>query len=103
MAKLTDETRVLNVKVGDYITVGRRHGREWYVGSIAGSHSADLDIPLEFLPLGDFIAEIYSDAPDADYNPTHTVVGQRKVNRTMTLKAKMASGGGQAIRIRPAD
>ena len=98
-----DETRVLNAKVGDYITVGRRHGREWYVGSIAGSHGADLDIPLEFLPPGDFIAEIYSDAPDADYNPTHTVVEQRKVNRTMTLKARMVSGGGQAIRIRPAN
>jgi len=98
-----DETRVLNAKVGDYITIGRRHGKEWFVGSIAGSHGADLDIPLEFLPPGDFIAEIYSDAPDADYNPTHTVLEQTKVNRAMRLKAKMTSGGGQAIRIRPAN
>ena len=98
-----DETRVLNAKVGDYITIGRRHAKEWYVGSIAGSHGADLDIPLEFLPPGDFIAEIYSDAPDADYNPTHTVLEQKKVDRTMTLKARMVSGGGQAIRIRPAE
>ena len=73
------------------------------MGSIAGSHGADLDIPLEFLPPGDFIAEIYSDAPDADYNPTHTVLEQKKVDRTMTLKARMVSGGGQAIRIRPAE
>ncbi len=98
-----DETRVLNAKVGDYITIGRRHGKEWYVGSISGSHGADLDIPLEFLPPGDFIAEIYSDAPDADYYPTHTVFEQKKVDRTMTLKARMVSGGGQAIRIRPAE
>lgn len=98
-----DETRVLNAKVGDYITIGRRHAKEWYVGSIAGSHGADLDIPLEFLPPGDFIAEIYSDAPDADYNPTHTVLEQKKVDRTMTLKARMVSGGGQAIRIRPGE
>ena len=98
-----DETRVLNAKVGDYITIGRRHGKEWYVGSIAGSHGADLDIPLEFLPPGDFIAEVYSDAPDADYNPMHTVLESKKVNRTMTLKAKLVSGGGQAIRIRPAE
>jgi alpha-glucosidase len=97
-----DETRVLNAKVGDYITVGRRHGQEWYVGSITGSRAAELDIPLEFLPAGDFIAEIYSDAPDAEYRPTHTVVEEKKVNRGMTLKAKLAPGGGQAIRIRPA-
>jgi len=98
-----DEIRVLNAKVGDYITVARRHGREWYIGSIAGSHGADLDIPLEFLPPGDFVADIDSDAPDADVNPTHTVLENQKVNRTMTLKAKMVSGGGQAIRIRPAE
>jgi alpha-glucosidase len=98
-----DETRVLNGKVGDYITIGRRHGKEWFVGSIAGSHGADLDIPLEFLPPGDFVAEVYSDAPDAQYNPTHTVLEVKKVDRSMTLKAKMVSGGGQAIRIRPAE
>ena len=98
-----DETRVLTGKVGDYITIARRHGKEWYVGSIAGSHGATLDIPLEFLPPGNYIADIYSDAPDADYNPTHTVLEQRKVDRTMTLKAKLVSGGGQAIRIRPAN
>jgi alpha-glucosidase len=97
-----DETRVLNAKVGDYITVARRHGKEWYVGSIAGWHPAELDIPLEFLGSGDYIAEIYSDAPDAGVSPTHTTVEQKKVNRSMRLKATLVSGGGQAIRIRPA-
>jgi alpha-glucosidase len=97
-----DEIRVLNAKVGDYISIGRRHGKEWYVGSIAGSHAVELDISLEFLPAGDFVAEIYSDAKDAGENPTHTAVETRKVNRTMRLKAPMVSGGGQAIRIYPA-
>jgi len=97
-----DETRVLNGKVGDYITIGRRQGKEWYIGSITGSHAVELDIPLEFLPAGDFVAEIYSDAKDAAENPTHTLVETKKVNRTMRLKASMVSGGGQAIRIHPA-
>jgi len=97
-----DETRVLNAKVGNYITIGRRHGKEWYVGSITGSHAEELDIPLEFLPAGDFVAEIYSDAKDAGDSPTHTAVETKKVNRTMRLKAPMVSGGGQAIRIYPA-
>jgi alpha-glucosidase len=96
-----DETRVLNAKVGDYITIARRHGREWYVGSIAGSHGAQVEISLEFLPSGNFIAEVYSDAPDAASNPTHTVLEQRNVNRSMSLKTTMVTGGGQAIRIRP--
>lgn len=94
-----DETRVLNAKVGEYITIARRHGKDWYVGSIAGSHSAELDIPLEFLGAGEFKAETYSDAPDAGVHPTKTVVERKNVNRTTTLKAVLASGGGQAIRI----
>ena len=72
------------------------------MGSITGSHAEEIDIPLEFLPAGDFIAEIYSDAKDAGENPTHTSVETKKVNRTMRLKAAMVSGGGQAIRIYPA-
>ena len=97
-----DETRVLNARVGDYITIGRRHDKEWYIGSITGSHAVELDIPLEFLPAGNFVAEIYSDAKDAGENPTHSVLETKTVDRTVRLKAVMVSGGGQAIRIRPA-
>jgi len=97
-----DETRVINAKVGDYITIARRHGKDWYVGTIAGSHAAQLDIPLEFLGSGEYMAETLSDAPDADISPTHTVIEQKKVNRSERLKAIMVPGGGQAIRISPA-
>ena len=94
-----DETRVLNARVGDYITIARRRGKEWYVGSIAGSHGAELTIPLSFLGPGNWNAEIYSDAPDAAQNPTNTVLEKQKVNSSTVLKAKLVSGGGQAIRI----
>jgi alpha-glucosidase len=97
-----DETRVVRAKIGDYITIARRHGKEWYVGSIAGSHPAQFDIPLEFLGSGEYVAETISDAPDADASPTHTAVEQKTVNRTGRLNAVLAPGGGQAIRIRPA-
>ena len=58
-----DETHVVNGRPGDFITVARRHGREWFVGGITGWHEKDLDVPMEFLGRGDFIAEIYADAP----------------------------------------
>jgi alpha-glucosidase len=95
-----DETRVLNARVGDYITVARRHGDEWYVGTIAGSHGATLDVPLAFLPEGNFIADTYSDAPDASTVPTHTSIEHPRVTRSTTMKVVLIPGGGQAIRIR---
>jgi alpha-glucosidase len=97
-----DETRVINAKVGDYITIARRRGKDWYIGTIAGSHAAQLDIPLEFLGSGEYTAQTLSDAQDADISPTHTTIEQKKVNRSERLKAIMVPGGGQAIRISPA-
>ena len=97
-----DETRVLNAKVGNYITIARRHGKDWYVGSIAGSHAAELNIPLEFLGPGEYTADMVSDAQDADVSPTHTALEQKKVNRSERLKAIMVPGGGQAIHLRQA-
>jgi alpha-glucosidase len=94
-----DETRVLNARVGDYITIARRRGKEWYVGSIAGSQDAELSIPLSFLGSGNWTAEIYSDAPDAAQNPTKTVFEKQKVNSATVLKARLVSGGGHAVRI----
>jgi len=97
-----DETRVLNAKVGDYVTIARRRGAEWYIGSIAGWHGADLDIPLNFLGPGQYIAEIYSDASDAAETPTRCTLARMTVSQSTVLKAKLVTGGGQAIRIRPA-
>ena len=97
-----DETRVVAGKVGEYISVARRKGKEWFIGSIAGRDAVEIDLPLEFLDAGDYDAEIYSDAPDADVNATHTVVEQKRVNRGTRIHLKMAPGGGQAVRIRPA-
>ena len=71
-------------------------------GSITGWRPTELDIPLEFLGRGEYIAEIYSDAPDAAENPMHTVKEERRVNSTMQLHVKMAPGGGQAVHFRPA-
>jgi alpha-glucosidase len=97
-----DETRVVTGRPGEYVSIARRRGRDWYLGSITGWRANDLEIPLEFLGKGDFIAEIYSDAADADANPKHTAREEKRVNAGTVLRVKMASGGGQAVRIRPA-
>jgi alpha-glucosidase len=97
-----DETHVVNGKPGDFITVARRRGREWFIGSITGWHPNELDISLEFLGRGEFVAEVYADAADADTNPTHTARETKKVTASTVLHVKLANGGGAAIRVRPA-
>ncbi|MFN7995909.1 MAG: glycoside hydrolase family 97 protein [Bryobacteraceae bacterium] len=97
-----DETRVLNGKVGEWITIARRRAKEWYIGSITDWTARELDVPLDFLGSGDYIAEIYADGPDAATSPTHTAVEQQRVRSGSKLHLKLVTGGGCAIRIRPA-
>jgi alpha-glucosidase len=96
-----DETRVITGKAGEYISVARRRGQEWFIGSIAGKNGVELDLPLEFLGPGEYTAEIYADAPDADQHPMNTVMREEKVSRSARLHVKMLPGGGQAVRVRP--
>jgi alpha-glucosidase len=97
-----DETHVVGGRPERYISIARRHGRDWFVGSITGWEPREIDLPLEFLGRGEFVAEIWSDAPDAATSPKHTTREEKRVNSGTVLRVKMAPGGGQAIHIRPA-
>ena len=97
-----DKTKVINAKVADYITIARQHGEEWYVGSMTDWDARILQIPLDFLGDGDYVAHIFSDGPDADRVPNNVTTLKVLVTATDTIKAKLAPGGGQAIWIEPA-
>jgi alpha-glucosidase len=96
-----DETEVAGGRPGEFISVARRKGREWYVGAITGWRGAEVDLPLEFLGHGNYVAEIYADASDAADRPKHTTITQQPVTPGTVLRLKLASGGGAAIRFRP--
>jgi alpha-glucosidase len=96
-----DETRVLNGVPPNYVTIARRNGKDWFVGSITDSDARDLDVPLSFLGSGSYNAEIYADGPDAATQPKDSVLEKRGVNAQTVLKLKLAPAGGCAIRLVP--
>jgi len=96
-----DETRVLNGVPGEYITIARRNGTNWYLGSMTGWTPRELEIPLNFLGKGRYTAEIYSDARDADQFPKHTVITTMTVKAGTKLKIRLAPGGGCTVRLVP--
>ena len=96
-----DETRVLNGVPPKYITIARRRGGEWFVGSITDWDARELDLPLSFLGSGAYDAEIYADGPNAAAQPKDSVVEKRRVNAQTVLQLKLAPGGGSAIRLVP--
>jgi alpha-glucosidase len=97
-----DETRVLNGRPGEFITIARRHGKEWFLGSMTNWSARQLDVPLDFLGTGNYTAEVYSDADDAAEHPQNVRVERKNVTRGTRLQAKLAPGGGYAVRFVPA-
>jgi alpha-glucosidase len=96
-----DATKVLAGEPGEFITIARRHGREWYLGSITNWTPRDLHIPLSFLGNGAYRAEIYTDASDSGENPKHISIKKQTVHSGDVLNLSLVKGGGCAIRFVP--
>jgi len=96
-----DETRVLDARIGDYVAVARRHGRDWYVGAMTDWTARDLEIDLSFLPAGAFELDAYADGVNADRWASDYARTKSEVDRTRRVKVRLAEGGGWAARLRP--
>ncbi|QUH03240.1 glycoside hydrolase family 97 protein [Saccharopolyspora erythraea] len=99
-----DETRVVQGEIGDYITMARRSGDRWFVGSLTDEQERVLDVPLDFLGAGAFVAHVYADAPetDLDTNPNAVRIDRWLVDSAAVVRAELTRGGGHAMRIVPA-
>jgi alpha-glucosidase len=97
-----DETRVLDAKVGEYILLARRRGRDWYVGAMTNWTARSLDVDLRFLAAGRWTAEIHRDGPNADRAAVDYVRETKDVSSDQRLRIDLAPGGGWAARLMPA-
>src|SRR5262245_40816875 len=56
-----DETRVLDARIGEYVAIARRSGRQWYVGAMTNWTARELELDCSFLPAGGFRMDAYQD------------------------------------------
>lgn len=97
-----DETKVLNGEPGQFVTMARRKGKQWFLGSMTNRSPREMDVPLTFLGEGAYTAEIYEDADDADKYPKNARILKKTVTAKSTLHLKLAPGGGYAVQFVPA-
>lgn len=94
-----DEIRVPLAEFNKYVTVARRSGTDWWVGTLNDGTARTLNLKLDFLEDGKYQAEIYTDAPDADENPNHLNKETRTVTRKDVIELPLAADGGSVLRI----
>jgi len=95
-----DESKVLEGEPGKYITMARRHGGEWFIGSIANA-ARRTEISLGFLPEGKYVAEIYTDGDASIPTRTKVRVSKYRVSSKDVLRLNLRDSGGAAIRLVP--
>lgn len=96
-----DDTKVLGGEIGEYISIARRSGDEWFVGTMTSTEARKVSLNLDFLDEGKkYTATIYYDDPSLK---TRTKVGIKsvKVTSKSKLSADLLPSGGQAILISP--
>ena len=91
------QTKVIDSKVDEYIIIARRHNDNWYLGAINNHQERKIDVPLNFLGDGNYIAEIFSDSSDTNLNPNHILKQSRYVEKNDSISLQLSSGGGAAI------
>ena len=97
-----DETRVLDGRPGQSVTVARRSGDEWFVGSITNNEARRLKLSFSFLPKGKrFVATVYADDPTVKTR-TKVAVRTHVVDSNTVWNSDLTASGGQAIWVRPA-
>lgn len=95
-----DDTKVIEGKIGEYGTIARRKGKNWFIGSLT-DQARNLVLPLHFLSPGmKYEATVYAD--DASL-PTTTKIAikKMKVNASTVLNMELMAKNGLAIIVRP--
>lgn len=95
-----DESKVLEGEPGEYVTMARRHGDEWFIGTITNGRR-QAEVKLDFLPEGKFVAEIYTDGDRSIPTRTKVRVSSYLVSSADTLRFNLRDSGGAAIRLIP--
>jgi alpha-glucosidase len=96
-----DDIVGLDGKIGDYLLIARRSGKEWFVGALTDWTSRDMKLDLSFLPAGEYDIDIFQDGINADRNATDYKRVKSSVKSGEIVKIHLAPGGGWAAKISP--
>jgi alpha-glucosidase len=93
-----DETIGLGGCPDSFAAIARRSGNVWYAAAMTNSKAREFELDTKFLCSGEWKAEIFRDAPEANEKPTAFVHETKTVKAGDKMPIKMAQGGGFVIR-----
>jgi alpha-glucosidase len=95
-----DDTKVLDGKVGEYVVIARRSGREWHIGAMTDGKARTVQLSLRFLAKGQFDVELWHDDERAKHG-----ISRRGclVTAADGLTLDLAAAGGAYVKLVPSN
>ena len=97
-----DKSLYLEAEPGDFLTIARKEKgtSRWFVGGVTDENARTAEFRLDFLdPSKKYVATLYADGKDADYqnNPTDYRIKKGIVTAKTKLSVRLARSGGFAL------
>jgi alpha-glucosidase len=89
-----DDIKFLGGYPGDYVAIAKRSGDKWFVGVMNNSVGKSVEITINFLPAGNYEAEVWTDTKNSGKEPKELKKGVLKIKQGSPLKVTMAKNGG---------
>ena len=95
-----DKTLPLNSKLGQYITIAKQSGTDWFVGGMSSWTASNVEVDFSFLKPGKiYTAQILKDGNNANNYPTRYTAETIDVTNQTKITFNMSNGGGFVIRL----
>lgn len=95
-----DDTQILEGKIGEFATLARKSGNDWFLGSLTANQPETVEIKTYFLnPEASYQAVIYSNDPESE-SSTKVKIETREVTSESVLNFEIGSNSGLAIHFR---
>ena len=92
-----DETRVLEGKIGEYVTIARRKGANWYIGGLTNWTPRETTLDLNFLGNDKYQAILFKDGINADRSGRDYKREEFELTTDKQIVIQEAPGGGFAL------
>ena len=94
-----DESKILEGRIGEFATIARRSGSDWFLGSLTANQTRKCSVDLSFLETGaNYTATVYSYDPDSE-SSTKVKIEKIPVNSEKTIDFEIGANSGLAMQI----
>jgi alpha-glucosidase len=89
-----DDIRFLGGYPGDYVAIAKRSGNKWFLAVMNNSIGRTVELSTDFLPAGNYEAEIWADSKKSDREPEDLKKSTQVLKPGGKIKIILAKNGG---------